>query len=211
MNRNAFVGLLGSNGSGKTTLLRTILGILKPLAGTIEFSSVSGSPPVIGYVPQRESLDTIFLFSAREVVRMGLAGELRAGRPLKQEHHDRVEQALDKTGANTFAQRRFSQLSGGQMQRVLIARALVANPDLLILDEPTAGIDPAASQTICEVLQHLHQQDGKTIIMVNHELQHVRELATEIVWLRDGQIRQGTVEEMLSREHLEELLQLKFK
>jgi ABC-type Mn2+/Zn2+ transport system ATPase subunit len=107
-----------------------------------------------------------------------------------------------------LAQKRFSELSGGQKQRVLIARALAARADLLILDEPTAGVDAAAAQSLMDLLNELHGRGGLTIIMVNHDLAAVRRTAQEIVWLHQGRILRGPVAELLRREKIEEILQL---
>jgi len=208
LKRGSFTGLLGSNGSGKTTLIKTLLGIIPPVAGRIESSSSNEGRLRIGYVPQRETLDPVYLFSAFEVAQMGLYGEFGPLRRLKAEARERVAKALDRVGAAGFSHRRFSELSGGQMQRVLIARALVSHPELLVLDEPTAGIDADAAKAVGELLAELHKKSGITILMVNHELHWMRQLATELIWLRDGEAVQGGVDELLSPERIEQMLQL---
>lgn len=208
LKRGSFTGLLGSNGSGKTTLIKTLLGILPPVAGSIETFPGEGGRLRIGYVPQRETLDPVYLFSAFEVAQMGLYGEFGPLRRLNPEARNRVFRALDRVGAADLAQRRFSELSGGQMQRVLIARALVADPELLALDEPTAGIDADAAKAVGELLAELHKKVGITILMVNHELHWMRQLANELIWLRDGEAVQGGVDELLSPERIEQMLQL---
>ena len=202
--RGTFAGLLGANGSGKTTLLKTIAGILPPVAGTVTFHP----PAVLGYVPQRDQLDSVFIFSAFEVALMGVCGRVGAGRRIPREERERVHECLRQTGADEFAPQLFSELSGGQKQRVLIARALAAQADLLILDEPTAGIDAAATQAIMELLAQLNRERGLTVLMVNHDLPAVRRSARDIVWLHQGKILRGSVEELLRREKIEELLQL---
>ena len=202
--RGSFVGLLGANGSGKTTLLKTIAGILPPIAGTISFHP----PAVLGYVPQRDQLDPVFIFSAFEVALMGVCGRVGAGRSISREELERVHECLRQTGADGFARQRFSELSGGQKQRVLIARALAAQADLLILDEPTAGIDAAATKAIMELLMQLHRERRLTILMVNHDLAAVRQTAGHIIWVRDGKLLQGSTGELLQRDQIEALLQL---
>ena len=112
--------------------------------------------------------------------------------------------ALERTGAANLAHQRFAEISGGQKQRVLIARALVAKPDLLLLDEPTAGVDAPATAAITELLQRLNTE-GMTIMMVNHDLPVVRSVARTVWWVRDGNLEQGRAGEMLSRERIEEL------
>ena len=204
--RGTFTGLLGTNGSGKTTLLKTIAGILPPLAGSVTFHA----PAVLGYVPQRDQLDSVFLFSAFEVALMGVCGRVGAGRGIDRTERERVQDCLRQTGADGFARERFAELSGGQKQRVLIARALAAQADFLLLDEPTAGIDAAATKAIMELLVQLHRERSLTILMVNHDLAAVRQTAQHIIWVRDGKLLQGPTAELLQRDQIEALLQLQF-
>ena len=202
--RGSFLGLLGANGSGKTSLLKTIAGILPPVQGSVVFHP----PAALGYVPQRDALDPVFIFSAFEVALMGVCGRVDPGRLVPRAERDWVSECLCQTGADGLARKRFSELSGGQKQRVLIARALAARADLLILDEPTAGVDAAAAQSLMDLLNELHGRGGLTIIMVNHDLAAVRRTAREIVWLHHGRILRGPVGELLRREKIEEILQL---
>lgn len=199
-----FLGLLGANGSGKTTLLKTIAGILPALAGKIRFRQ-NGKAAVIGYVPQRESLDQSFLLSSFEVVLMGACGRVGPGRLLGRAEHDWARECLRNTGAENLTRTPFADLSGGQKQRVLIARALVARPDLLLLDEPTAGVDTTAVDAIVALLRKLNQS-GMTIVMVNHDLPVVRRTVSSIYWVRGGKIEMGDVASMLSHEHIEQIL-----
>jgi ABC-type Mn2+/Zn2+ transport system ATPase subunit len=190
--RGTFTGLLGSNGSGKTTLLKTIVGIIPPLEG-----KVAWNPEVrIGYVPQRDVLDSIFLLSSLEVVLMAT----------KSEKHWALE-CMEATGSADLARKRFSELSGGQKQRVLIARALATRPEFLALDEPTAGIDPAAASAIMELLEKIHQK-RLTILMVSHDLALMRGHAERVIWLHNGQLTEGPAEQMLSRERVLEIFEL---
>ena len=192
--KGAFAGLLGANGSGKTTLLKTIAGIVPSLGGVIRFSP-SGAMP--GYVPQRESLDASFMLSSLEIVRMGLCGRIHPGRfPDKSDLEGSLD-CLRQAGAGDLAKRPFAQLSGGQKQKVLIARALAARPDMLLLDEPTAGIDPEATEAIGALLRGLNQA-GMTILMVNHDRPVVRRITNTVLWVRQGQITQGETAQILS-------------
>lgn len=201
--RGDSIGLLGANGSGKTTLLKTIAGVLDPVGGTIRFANET-KRPVIGYVPQRESLDQSFLLSSLEVVLMGACASVRPGRFLRRVDRARARECMERTGAADLARQPFAELSGGQKQRVLIARALVTNPDLLLLDEPTAGVDASATSAIADLLQRLNAE-GMTIVMVNHDLPVVRRVARIVFWVRNGLVEVGTVEEMLKPQHLEHL------
>src|SRR5436309_8359500 len=149
--RGGFTGLLGANGSGKSTLIKTILGIIPPLSGRMEFKPVDCHEAVLGYVPQRESLDPIFLLSSFEVVLMGVCGRVRPGRLIGKGERDWARSCLEQTGAAELGRLQYSKLSGGQKQRVLIARALAARPEFLLLDEPTSGIDVTVKQSIMEL------------------------------------------------------------
>ena len=206
--RGSFTGLLGANGSGKSTLIKTILGILPPLAGRMEFKDVDGHEARLGYVPQRESLDPIFLLSSFEVVLMGVCGIVRPGRLIGHEQRDWARHCLEQTGAAELGRLQFSELSGGQKQRVLIARALAARPDFLLLDEPTSGIDVAVKQSIMQLLQRIHQEQRKTILMSSHDLPVVRQYVQQVVWLREGRILEGPPGELLSRDKMEAMLDL---
>ncbi|HVK57199.1 MAG TPA: ABC transporter ATP-binding protein [Candidatus Kapabacteria bacterium] len=200
--RGASVGLLGANGSGKTTLLKAVAGVLRPIGGEIRFPGAT--PPKVGYVPQRESLDQSFMLSSFEVVLMGACGTVGAGHFLRGKDRDWARECMARTGVADLARRHFAELSGGQKQRVLIARALVSKPDLLLLDEPTAGVDPAATDAIAQLLQSLNAE-GMTLLMVNHDLPVVRRVSRIVFWVRNGVLEQGSASEMLKPALVEQL------
>lgn len=206
--RGSFTGLLGANGSGKSTLIRTIIGIIPPLSGRVELARVDGRPHVLGYTPQRDTLDSIFLLSSFEVVLMGTCGRVKPGLRIGSTEKDWAHQCLRETGADQLSKKLFSQLSGGQKQRVLIARALATKPDFLLLDEPTSGIDAAARQAIMDVLGKIHEQQKLTIVIASHDLPLVRAYVQRVIWLHAGRVLQGSVQEMLSPEKIEEILEL---
>jgi ABC-type Mn2+/Zn2+ transport system ATPase subunit len=206
--RGSFTGLLGSNGSGKSTLIKTILGITPPLAGRLSFAPIEGRVPVFGYVPQRESLDPIFLLSSFEVVLMGVCGRVRPGRWIGRSEREWARHCLRETGAEDLSRQQFSQLSGGQKQRVLIARALAAKPDLLLLDEPTSGIDVNVKQSILDMLRRIHTAQRITIVMSSHDLPAVRHCAQQAVLLQAGRAWQGPVDDLLAGGKLADLLNL---
>jgi ABC-type Mn2+/Zn2+ transport system ATPase subunit len=206
--RGSFTGLLGANGSGKSTLIKTILGIIPPLSGRLQFAQVDGRPHVLGYTPQRDSLDAIFLLSSFEVVLMGTCGRVRPGRRISHAEKEWAHECLREAGADHLSRQLFSQLSGGQKQRVLIARALATKPDFLLLDEPTAGIDAAARQSIMEVLRQIHLRQQLTVLMASHDLPIVRAYVQHVIWLHQGQVLQGPVNQLLTAEKIEEILDL---
>jgi ABC-type Mn2+/Zn2+ transport system ATPase subunit len=208
LRRGTFTGLLGANGSGKSTLIRAILGIIPPLRGRIDFARMNGRTCVLGYVPQKDTLDPIFLLSSFEVVLMGTSGRVPPGRPVNPQEKDWARACLRQTGADHLSRKLFSQLSGGQKQRVLIARALATKPDFLLLDEPTSGIDAAARQAIMEVLRAIHQEQRLTILMASHDLPMVRSYVQNVIWLHEGRVLQGPVNELLTPQKIEEILDL---
>lgn len=169
-----FVGLIGSNGAGKSTLLRMIVGLLKPEDGVIR---LFGEPigqfrdwERIGYVPQKNSLNPLFPASVKEVVESGLYGRKKMFRRVTAQDRKKIVDALDVMGIPDLALRRIGQLSGGQQQRVFLARALVNNPDLLILDEPTVGIDVETQESFFKLIRHMHQHHHMAFFMVSHDV-----------------------------------------
>lgn len=189
--RGSFVGIVGPNGSGKTTLLRAAIGLLQPLRGRVERGTGAGGRPLrIGYVPQRTRLDPIFPFRVRDVVMMGRyphIGPLR--RPSAIDHHS-VEEACATVFVVDLLDRPFRDLSGGQQQRTLIARALASDPDLLVLDEPTNGMDLISETGIMRVISRLHRERGATILLVTHLLHLVANDTTDLALVparHDGQ------------------------
>ena len=208
LERGTFTGLLGANGSGKSTLIKTILNVIPSLSGRMQFSPVDGREHVLGYVPQRETLDPIYLLSSFEVVLMGTSGRVKPARRPSHAEKEWAHECLRQTGADHLSRRLYSQLSGGQKQRVLVARALATKPDFLLLDEPTSGIDAAARQAVMEVLRRIHQEQKLTLLMASHDLPLVRSYVECVLWLHAGRVLQGPVGELLNPQKIEEILQL---
>ncbi|CAN5696179.1 metal ABC transporter ATP-binding protein [soil metagenome] len=171
------LGVLGPNGGGKSTLLKLILGLIAPTSGTV---LVFGAAPqaarragLLGYLPQRSDLEPAVPLSVRQVVALAASWRRNPLLGLPTEARARVERLLTLVGAAEFADRPIGRLSGGQLQRALIARALAPGPRLLILDEPTVGIDAAGQQRFAELLRTLHSELGLTILTVSHDLRAV--------------------------------------
>lgn len=200
-----FLGIVGPNGAGKTTLLKAILGLLQPTAGVVT-RSVEGLR--IGYVPQRDSVDTLFPLTVLDIVLMGRY--TRLGPIARPGAADRVMamKALEHVGMSDMANRAYPNLSGGQKQRTLIARALVGDPNLLILDEPTNGMDLVSERAIMELVRRLHDQDNITVLMVSHLLNTVVNYAKRIAIVGDGSLREGTVAEMVTNRSLTDLYRM---
>lgn len=184
------VALLGANGSGKTTLLKTLLGLQPPLAGSLQLQgdplatqSASARARLLGYVPQ--AVGSGFAFSVLEMVLMGRVAHLgllaRPGRA----DRDMALQVLERLGILALAQRSYPQLSGGQQQLVLLARALVQQPKILLLDEPVASLDFANQILVLEQLAALRDQ-GLAILFSTHQPEHALQLADQLLLVKDG-------------------------
>jgi ABC-type Mn2+/Zn2+ transport system ATPase subunit len=202
--RSSFTAILGANGSGKSTLLKTLLGIQPPIAGKI----LCPSRPVFGYVSQSVELDTLYPLTGFDVALMGVYGRIRPGGLLPRHEQNFVHECLRATAADQFSRKKFSQLSGGQKQRVLIARALATRPDILVLDEPTAGVDVAATHALLEFISQIHQERELTILLVTHDLPLVRKHAEQVIWLHEGKILHGTVAELLTPQRMAEIFEI---
>jgi zinc transport system ATP-binding protein len=168
-----FLGIIGPNGGGKTTLLKVILGLISPGRGKV---SVLGKPPEksrskIGYVPQHNLFDRDFPISIRDVVLMGRYGKSGLFRRYSSEDSRATQDALQTVGMLNYKDRQMGKLSGGELQRIFIARALVAEPKLLLLDEPTASVDPAMQTEFYELLEKLKMR--MAIVLVSHDISAV--------------------------------------
>lgn len=187
------LALVGPNGGGKTTLIRVLLGLLRPDAGTMTWFDAEGRghpepQRPVGYVPQRTRADLRYPLTVCEVVGM----TLRRGRPLwsrfTREDHQKVHAALERMGIGHLADRFAGRLSGGQQQRMFLARALVHQPDLMVLDEPTTGVDTSGRDEVLRLITHL-RRDGVGVVLATHEDRHITELADRVCAI-DGTLRQ---------------------
>jgi len=202
--RGEFLGIVGPNGSGKTTMLRAVLAMLRPQAGRIHFHVQEGGERLrFGYVPQREYVNDLFPLRVEEIVLMGrypLVGPIRW---MGRKDREVAAQCLSKVGIERLAKQSYRSLSGGQKQRALIARALAAEPHILVLDEPTNGMDLASEHAIMELVRGLHKE-GRTILMVTHVLNLVANYVERIALL-NGRFQIGPTAEVLSEENLSSL------
>lgn len=206
--RGSFTAILGANGTGKSTLLKTLLGLQPPVAGRIQINAENRAAPVFGYVPQAIQFDPLYPLTGLDVALMGTYGRVKPGRFVSTQERTIVHDCLFATAAQEFAHQRFAALSGGQKQRILIARALATRPDVLVLDEPTAGVDTAATHALLEFISQIHAERKLTILLVTHDLPLVRKHAQQILWLHQGKILHGRADELLSRERLAEILEM---
>jgi len=195
INSGEIVAIIGPNGSGKTTLLKAILGLI-PHQGEVK---IFGGPPQlalndIGYVPQRFDFDRSFPLMVGEFLDF-----------VKVTNESWREEVLREVGVNAFMDKRLGELSGGQMQRLLMAKAMLKEPRLLMLDEATSGVDMAAEMTFFELIEHVNEEHGVTIVLISHEVQMVYKFATQILCLNKDLVCNGRPKEAITQEVLEKL------
>ena len=192
---------LGPNGEGKTTLLRAMLGMIRPQAGQLWVHPELGHRERIGFVPQRCDINPTLPTTVREFVLLGLVG-IHTNRT---DEAVRLEWALDKVGLGRLEGKDYWSLSGGQRQRALVARALVRRPSVLILDEPTNGLDLAAEEAVLRFLAELNRKDHQTLLFVTHNLALAARYATHIALFHAGEVASGPRQEVLNRPTLERI------
>ena len=188
-----FALISGENGSGKSTLIKLILGELKKDKGSIKIFGIDMEDfknfDKIGYVPQvNESIKVAFPISCREYVGLNLYKEFSLINTIKKSSKSKVENTFSTLNIKKLIDKPFNKLSGGQAQRVMIARAMVNNPDILILDEPTVGIDSQSKEEFLDLLVHLNTHHKISILMISHEMDMVSDYANKIFKLREGVI-----------------------
>jgi manganese/iron transport system ATP-binding protein/manganese/zinc/iron transport system ATP- binding protein len=192
------VGVIGPNGSGKSTFIKSILGFIKPDHGTVKLfgeDDINASGR-IAYVPQRGSVDWDYPITVREVAAMGRYSKRRWWKNLRRKDYQLADEALAKVRMTDFATRQIGQLSGGQQQRVFMARALAQDADVLLLDEPFAGVDAATEKAILNVLTETRDQ-GKTVVVVHHDLETAAEYFDRLLLLKQRLFAYGTPERVL--------------
>jgi zinc transport system ATP-binding protein len=181
-----FITLTGPNGAAKSTLLKIMLKLLKPWKGSVTISKINkeGKKLVIGYVPQQiASFNTGFPSTVLELVKSGRFPQGRWFRPFTKTDYQHVEQALLGVDMWKFRHAKIGELSGGQKQRICIARVLASDPDILVLDEPTTGMDYESRTRFYELMRHHVKEHGRTVIMVTHDLEDVKQYADRSIYL----------------------------
>jgi len=208
IHKGEFVAMVGPNGSGKTTVIKLLFGLEAPSAGSIEIfgSSRQKQNASLAYVSQHMPADNLFPITVRDVVRMGLLQPFKNYPKNNSQKNSAITEALDKTGVADIAQRLYRSLSGGQKRRTLVARALAANPQLLVLDEPTANMDAESEKRLYETLGAY--KGSTTILIITHDTEFVSSLTDRVLCLGNGhKVVQHGVEANVSVMHGENFKQ----
>jgi ABC-type Mn2+/Zn2+ transport system ATPase subunit len=206
-----FIGVIGPNGSGKTTLCRAVLGLMPPLRGSLQIFDCACEKlqcfhrAKIGYLPQKGTLDKHFPITVLETVMMGRSGVLglfkRPGKP----DRDLSREALSHVGMLDYEDTALGQLSGGQQQRVFIARALAQQPQVLLLDEPTTGIDIVTQHSVLDLIQRLHRDLGLTVLLITHDINMIRAHVDRLVLLKTKLFAAGSPDDVLKPDILQQV------
>ena len=193
----SLMALVGPNGAGKSTLIKTILKFLKQITGEIKINGKS-----LAYVPQRNTVDWDFPTTLFDVVEMGCYGRVGLFKRVNKEEKKKVLKAIEQVGMLDFKDRQISELSGGQQQRAFIARALVQEADIYLMDEPFQGVDSTTEKSIVDILKKL-KSEGKTLIVVHHDLQTVPTYFETVTFINKSVIASGKVKEVFTQENID--------
>ena len=193
----SLMALVGPNGAGKSTLIKTILKFLKQITGEIKINGKT-----LAYVPQRNSVDWDFPTTLFDVVEMGCYGRVGLFKRVNKEEKQKVLKAIEQVGMLDFKDRQISELSGGQQQRAFIARALVQEADIYLMDEPFQGVDSTTEKSIVDILKKL-KSEGKTLIVVHHDLQTVPTYFESVTFINKSVIASGKIKEVFTQENID--------
>ena len=203
---HSFTGVIGMNGAGKSTLFKAIMGLVTPTTGSI---TICGDDPKtaqkhghVAYVPQSEQVDWDFPVSVYEVVMMGRIGTQNIFKSASTVDHEAVNKALERVNMVNFKDRQIGELSGGQKKRVFVARALAQGADILLLDEPFAGLDATTERSLIELMINL-KDHGKTIILATHDLLSLPDTCDHVALVKSTIIGFGPIKEVFTRELVE--------
>jgi zinc/manganese transport system ATP-binding protein len=204
-----FVGVLGPNGAGKSTLLRLVLGLLRPAAGSI---TVLDAPPrrgnsQIGYVPQRRPIDPDLRLAGAEFVKLGLSGHRwGTGLPVRRAELDRaVADAAGAVGATAYLDHPAGTLSGGELQRLMLAQAIVSHPRLLLLDEPLASLDVRSQAAVANLVTDLARSRGIAVLLIAHDVNPLLPVLDRVMYVARGRVTIGPPSQVITSEHLSSL------
>lgn len=210
--KGEFLGVIGPNGSGKTTFMKLLLGLIKPKSGDVVLLGSQMSKNIakqIGYVPQSRSYDPDISLRAQDFVSFGLKNSFVPW--LSKKEKDKVQQAIELAEAQGYAQEPIGQLSGGQRQRLFLAQALVNDPSVLLLDEPTSNLDPGSQERMALLVDKLRREQNITVIFISHDLNLMARYADRILYLTQDDYAFGNVQEVVTTEVLSRLYKMPMK
>lgn len=205
INRGDFIALTGPNGSGKSTLIKSILGLIEITSGSIKIFEKNlkdfNEWYKIGYVPQKINLSPFFPASVKEVVKMGL---LQSKNLDPKKFEEKILQVLNTLNINDLKEKNVTELSGGQFQKVIIARAIVSDPEILILDEPTTALDPETREKFFEIISNLNKSKSTTIVLITHDTGTTGKFANKLLYFDRKIIFYGTYDDFCKSENMSE-------
>lgn len=207
INRGEFVAVIGPNGAGKTTLFRLLLGLQQPASGTVSVfdSRPHRGNPRIGYVPQKHAIDNDTNVESLELVRLGLSGTRWGIDPFSKDDRTAALDALESVGGAELARRPLSQLSGGELQRVFLAEALVSKPDLLLLDEPLSNLDIRRERELVQLVDNVVSSRNVAALLIAHNINPLLPFLDKVIYMANGKVATGAPAEVLTSERLSAL------
>lgn len=210
INKGEFVAIIGPNGAGKTTLFRLLLGLQRPLAGSIRVfgSEPKRGSPRIGYVPQQHVVDDESHIEAVEIVRLALSGKKWGFSLFSDEDGKAAVSALEGVGGSDLAHRPLAELSGGELQRIFLAEALVSNPDLLLLDEPLSNLDMRRERELLRLVNDVVRTRGVAALLIAHNINPLLPYLDKVIYIANGKVASGKPDEVLTSESLSALYEI---